>query len=280
MAANILPYFKFVSALIDSGIWADLSPAARALYPVLLRFSDRDFKPVYPGSQVLLKLTGFKQKSTLRKARKELEEKGLVVQARGTGRTNTCYHFRFDFARPQNPHEGGERAHPRGATEERSGVLTGDAPGGAGRAGYNQIHVSIHNNVQKESDESEDPGLEFLRQRFGVDAVKRAGAECRLAGLPRSLENLEKILYRDRPGEQLSWSDLQYKLRGSISQSSMDIIGHAFLEERNGLFMFQDSLPDHLKILLERICPRLFFVPESEPVLSRNDFWRDSGAST
>jgi len=48
---NQLTYFIFVCELIDAGIWAEMSPAARTLYPVLLRFSDRNFSPVYPGSK-------------------------------------------------------------------------------------------------------------------------------------------------------------------------------------------------------------------------------------
>ena len=96
MKAHELPFFKVVTPLIDSGVWGRMSAAARTLYPVLLRFSDGSFKPVYPGSRLLLKLTGFKQKSSIRKARNELIELGLVSVTTGSGRKNTCYHFRFD----------------------------------------------------------------------------------------------------------------------------------------------------------------------------------------
>jgi len=85
-----LPYAKLVVALFDSGLWARMSAAARALYPALLRFSDGQFKPVFPGTTVLLKMTGFKQKSTLRRAREELVELGLIqFRAGAAGKTAT-----------------------------------------------------------------------------------------------------------------------------------------------------------------------------------------------
>ena len=95
MSAGELQYFKFITDVIRSGTWARLSSAARALYPVLLSFTDRHFSPVYPGSNRLLELTGFKQKSSLRKAREELQEAGLILVKKGSGRTNSTYHFIF-----------------------------------------------------------------------------------------------------------------------------------------------------------------------------------------
>ncbi len=90
-------FSKFMSDLVDSGIWAALSPSAKSLYPVLLRFSDETFKPVFPGTEELLRLTGFKTKKSLQEARKELQSSGLLDILPGTGRTNTRYYFRFDY---------------------------------------------------------------------------------------------------------------------------------------------------------------------------------------
>ena len=49
MSAENMPYFKFISEIIRSGLWAKLSPAARTLYPVLLSFSDAKFQASIPG---------------------------------------------------------------------------------------------------------------------------------------------------------------------------------------------------------------------------------------
>ena len=86
MSAENLLYFKFNLDIIRSGLWAQLSATARTLYPVLLSFSDGNFKPVYPGTKVLLKLTGFKHKTSLQNARRELVEKGLITLSQGNGR--------------------------------------------------------------------------------------------------------------------------------------------------------------------------------------------------
>lgn len=57
------PYIKFFADIIESGVWANLSSAAKTLYLVLLKFSDQHFKPVWPSTEILLRLTGFKTKN-------------------------------------------------------------------------------------------------------------------------------------------------------------------------------------------------------------------------
>lgn len=307
MTANELPYFKFVSALIDSGLWAIMSPAARALYPVLLRFSDRHFKPVYPGTRTLLKLTGFKQKSSLRKARNELVELGLVSVTTGTGRRNTCYHFRFDCI-PQ----GDLRATLRGSSpqpaEEQAPPPTAPSaarPGGSDDPSrYNQIHISINNHVQDgptgesegapRSTQSRVDGAEqgggsaaeriaFLERRFGQRALELARSECELAGLEATPELLEKILYREPVKPQVSWAEMESMLARKISPGSLDLIRAAFIGERDGLLIFADALPDHLRILLERASGRVFFEPQSAlasaPGSDRRSFWNSAGGA-
>jgi len=90
-------FFKFMHDVIDSGVWASLSSSARALYPVLCRFTNESFKHVWPGTDELLRLTGFKTKRSLQHAKKELVNAGLIDIITGSGRTSSRYYFRFDY---------------------------------------------------------------------------------------------------------------------------------------------------------------------------------------
>lgn len=268
MAGPDLQYFKFVSRIIDAGIWAQMSPAARTLYPVLLRFSDRDFKPVYPGSARLLELTGFKHKVTLRKARNELVDLGLVAITRGTGRTNTTYLFRFDRLAPQ----GDTQITPRKSDSNLSGdgVLstegTSDAEGrgSTGTLPYNQIHISINNHVLKQDDEKSR--FEILSQRFGKDTVEIAKTECQSVGLPLTAANVERILAK----HETAWAALLAKAKNKMSEASFRLVQDAFLDEHNGVVYVADSLPEFLKTLLNRLDPSLVFEPQTKLQLAKD----------
>lgn len=278
MSARNLTYFKFVSTIIETGLWAKMSSAARALYPVLLRFSDSDFKPVYPGSKLLLELTGFKQKSTLRKARQELVELGLVTLSKGSGRTNTYYSFRFDTlgVKPAPPTEtksrtlGAEAAPLSPSRRIPSGDSSSESP-------YNKIHISINNNVQDAAEGKSSLDLQDLKIQYGENEVQKAVNECRLSGMQLRKENLEKILYRNPPSGGVSWTELAVELNKKISRGSMVMIENAFLEEKGGMLFFSNQLPGHLKVLLEQVSGNVFFEPEFSPV-NRRDFFEQEGA--
>lgn len=83
--------------IIDSGLWGSLSTTARTLFPVLCRFSNESFKCVWPGTEELLRLTGFKTKKSLQLAKKELVAAGLIDIISGNGRTPSKYYFKFDY---------------------------------------------------------------------------------------------------------------------------------------------------------------------------------------
>ncbi|MBE7440685.1 MAG: helix-turn-helix domain-containing protein [Spirochaetales bacterium] len=237
-----LPYAKLVTALFDSGLWARMSAAARALYPALLRFSDGQFKPVFPGTTVLLKLTGFKQKSTLRKAREELVELGLITVSRGNGRKNSYYHFRMDWACSPEGHaaapQGGVSAPRRGAGGPAAGALRVGQP-------YNHVHISITNNPA------------------GVPLAHDATPEAE-----------QKRLYPTVEGKRASWSEIEKALAGQISASSLRMMKEALLSTENDLYIFSDSLPEHLKALLEQVCSRVYFA--NDLLISRNPAGADS----
>jgi len=147
-------YIRIMSDIIDSGIWAKLSSAARTLYPVLLKFSDYNFKPVWPNTETLLGLTGFSTKKSLNEAKRDLERHGLLHVIPGSGRTSTRYYFRFDYpgskitplGDPQIPLREGQ-PHPSGV-ENRT--QEGGIPGLP-----NHINITIHNNQTNHTKASE-----------------------------------------------------------------------------------------------------------------------------
>ena len=72
-------YSKFMNDIIDLGIWKKLIPSAKALYIVLLKFSNGNLKHVWPSTPLLMELTGYKQKKSIIDAKKDLIEKGLII---------------------------------------------------------------------------------------------------------------------------------------------------------------------------------------------------------
>lgn len=280
MSGQELPYFKFVQPLIEAEIWAKMSAAARALYPVLLSFSDRYFSPVYPGSNRLLQLTGFKQKSSLRRAREELIQLGLIATTPGTGRSNTVYHFRFDWAAPR----GAMSRHPGAASSAFSEAPPSAPP-------YNQIHISINNNhkinnsFKKEN--KVDKSIDSLKQKYGEKNVISAQNELDLAGLPIDFESLQKILSAHSastevtlgnqtfvPKPNQSWKEIRKFLSEKISKLSMNQLDQALLTETDEMLIFSSSLPVHLKQMLSRIAPHTCFEPEIASL--RREVWRNS----
>lgn len=161
--------------LIDSGVWAKLSTTARTLYPVLCRFSDETFKPVWPGTEELLRLTGFQTKKSLQNAKKELVENGLLDVVNGSGRTSSRYYFRFDYPNSQIDldsyretvlsRRGGQKYPPA----EYKNTFAGDT-----KIPPNQIHININQNTEKQERLLES--LQNLLQKF-VEKVPEHAAE-------------------------------------------------------------------------------------------------------
>lgn len=139
------PYIRILADIIDSGVWARLSSAARTLYPVLLKFSDSNFKPVWPNTETLLGLTGFQSKKSLNEAKKDLEKNGLLHVVPGSGRTSTRYYFLFDYPGSKIPPQRDTTGDPRGFSPPPSeGQL--HAPMGGTQGLPNHINITIHNN--------------------------------------------------------------------------------------------------------------------------------------
>lgn len=281
MSIKDLTYFKFVCELIDAGIWAKMSPAARTLYPVLLRFSDRNFSPVYPGSKKLLELTGFKQKSSLRKARKELVDLGLISITTGTGRKNTMYHFRFDWVTPRGSYNYSPEdnfSNPQEHSQSPSIVSNHSSPPNSSwQPPYNQIQISINNSPtnnlnpnikikepldtkRNKTDDFSVDNFEELRRQFGSKNVDLAISEAKLAGLPITYANVEKIL-KSNHYSFISFEKILEILKDKVSENTFKIIKDSFLREENGFLIFSDSLPIYIKNILYKISENILFEP-------------------
>lgn len=96
-------FFKFMCELGTSGVWAKLSEAAKAIYPMLGIHTDGTFKPVFPSLTRLSKLTGLSRQGVLNGLR-DLESHGLIVirsgrsRTKGKGNRTNIYEFSFQYA--------------------------------------------------------------------------------------------------------------------------------------------------------------------------------------
>jgi hypothetical protein len=151
LETNKQQFIKFMTDIIDSGVWASLSPAAKTLYPVLLKFSDQYFKDVWPSTSLLLKLTGFRSKKTLISAKRELASAGLLYFKSGTGRTNSKYIFSFNYEGSKITPQRSNSSTP--SSEQSDTPEVGDRLIQRGKpVNPNQINITItNNNNQKES---------------------------------------------------------------------------------------------------------------------------------
>ncbi|GBF51928.1 hypothetical protein LPTSP4_34660 [Leptospira ryugenii] len=191
------PYIRFMSDIIDSGVWAELSSAAKTLYPVLLKFSDSKFKPVWPGTETLLRLTGFKTKKSIVQAKKELVHAGLLFQVPGSGKVATRYHFSFHYPgskitplRDTQIHQReGQASSPAGDNHAKEGVTNGNP---------NHINITISNHNQSATERPEEKKtlpatLESLLELFGNEMVLAACTRANALGLGQDWEYIKSL---------------------------------------------------------------------------------------
>lgn len=166
MESNNL-YLAMMSDILDSGAWAKLGPAAKALYPVLCKFSNHTFKPVWPGTDELLRLTGFKTKKSLQEAKRELINKGLLDVVPGSGRKSSHYYFRFEYpgSRVDIEKHREARLSRRGIAEYPAGG-SGHTPEGGGVVSPNHINIHINKLTQTTNNNNPDV-LSLLNEFFG-----------------------------------------------------------------------------------------------------------------
>lgn len=166
-------YLAIMSDILDSGTWAKLGPAAKALYPVLCKFSNHSFKPVWPGTDVLLRLTGFKTKKSLQEGKRELVEAGLIHVIPGTGRTPSYYYFRFDYPGSKVDIEN-HRDTKISSSRLKESPPGWDASTSQGKPEIPPNHINIHINKLTQTTTNNNPDLwSLLNEFFGPD--KRRG---------------------------------------------------------------------------------------------------------
>lgn len=177
------PYIRLMTDIIDSGVWAELSHAAKTLYPVLLKFSDYNFKPVWPNTETLMRLTGFKTKKSIVSAKKELTKAGLLFQIPGNGRTSTRYHFSFHYEGSKITPLGDTNIHSRGPEVGLPERSKWDDKGGAnGTPNHINITISNTNNApspgelgkEKEEKKAFETLVELFGPEIALEAYKKA----------------------------------------------------------------------------------------------------------
>ncbi|MCP5502260.1 MAG: helix-turn-helix domain-containing protein [Leptospiraceae bacterium] len=225
------PYIRLMVDIIDSGIWAKLSPAARTLYPVLLKFSDYTFKHVWPGTDTLLKLTGFKTKKSINEAKKELVKFGLLQISPGTGRTNTKYFFCFNYEGSKITPLGYKNARPRDAGNH--------LPGGQETPTYRDMAIPPnHINITIENKNINNTGARESRKKFKHEVqYSRDFQDSRI----RDSENFGTFW-----DEFLSWA------KSKIAERSMISLYNLSFEEDGDIVMLHGDLSEIQKQIINK----------------------------
>lgn len=257
-------YIKFMSDIIDSGLWGRLSPAAKTLYPVLLKFSDQNFKQVWPGTDLLLKLTGFKTKKSIVLGKKELIKEGLLYYRPGSGRTNSVYYFTFNYP-------GSKIIHQRDKTIPLTGIQTSpredDAltPQTVPSGIPNHLNITITNTQSLKTDKEES--YEKLIDMYGIKVVDEAYQMAKLKGFETNLSYVAGICKNiSRKGKENvfknnqeidtaqhvidSWRSFIDWSKMHLTRSSVDILKQISISVDGRSIYIQEDLSDFLKQII------------------------------
>lgn len=286
------PYIRLMTDIIDSGVWAGLSHAAKTLYPVLLKFSDYNFKPVWPNTETLMRLTGFKTKKSIVSAKKELTQAGLLYQVPGSGRTSTRYHFSFHYEGSKITPLGDTNIIPRdfetGSSEGAKPSLKGGADGTP-----NHINITISNTnnapavpalSEMAKEKGEKIGFENLVTLFGPDialeAYKKAVSlhmesdSSYLQSLCRELVSLQrqeviktgqKSSNEDVLSHPASWAGFLSWASKELTQSSWNQLERMQVQMDGNVIVIGSPLQGHLRQIVqmyftERVKPSVLVV--------------------
>jgi hypothetical protein len=178
-------FFKFMRELGTSGVWARLSKAAKAVYPMLGIHTDGTFKPVYPSLPTLIKLTGMSKKG-VEDGLRDLERHGLIVRRSGkshrpgVANRHNIYEFAFQYAGSTLGYLVGKPL----ATQEPSPLTTQEpTPSPLGRAEQEltqreQQQQPIHLNITLQQNESvAAAAIALLRQYFDDKAAQHIASK-------------------------------------------------------------------------------------------------------
>lgn len=253
-----------MSDIIDSGLWGRLSPAAKTLYPVLLKFSDQNFKQVWPGTDLLLKLTGFKTKKSIVLGKKELIKEGLLYYRPGSGRTNSVYYFTFNYP-------GSKIIPQRDKTIPLTGIQTSpredDAltPQTVPSGIPNHLNITITNTQSLKTDKEES--YEKLIDMYGIKVVDEAYQMAKLKGFETNLSYVAGICKNiSRKGKENvfknnqemdtaqhvidSWRSFIDWSKMHLTRSSVDILKQISISVDGRSIYIQEDLSDFLKQII------------------------------
>ena len=267
-------YIKFMSDIIDSGLWGQLSPASKTLYPVLLKFSNQDFKPVWPSTKKLLELTGFKTKKSIIQAKKELSDCGLLHVAQGGGRESTTYYFSFNYPGSKITPLGDKSIHRRDTLEYTAGVQHG-SPQQAPDGHPNNINITITNTQNEKTVQPSEPlTVEGLIEDYGIEhfqyayqAAKRKNLEKNLPYIKaicrnRISQNTENVIKNGHSGRP-SWNSFLAWAELNLTERTVRNLGDLNIQTDGNTIFIEDSVND----LMKNIIVKYFTEEASPPVL-------------
>ncbi|WP_322113466.1 helix-turn-helix domain-containing protein [Leptospira soteropolitanensis] len=278
--------------IIDSGVWAGLSHAAKTLYPVLLKFSDYNFKPVWPNTETLMRLTGFKTKKSIVSAKKELTKAGLLYQVPGNGRTSTRYHFSFHYEGSKITPLGDTSVTLRGTeVETPEGSKSTDKGGAGGTPNHINITISNTNHVppttaagdfskEKEEKKAFETLVELFGPEIALEAYKKAvslhmesnvsyvQSLCReLISLQRQevLKTEQKHSSEETLSHPASWSGFLSWASKELTQSSLQQLEKVQVQIDGNVIVITSTLQGHLRQIVnmyftERVKPAVLVV--------------------
>jgi hypothetical protein len=272
-------YIKFMSDIIDSGLWGKLSPTARTLYPVLLKFSDQNFKQVWPSVDTLLKLTGFKTKKSISIAKKELIKEGLLYYKPGSGRTNSTYYFSFNYEGSKITPQWDKKIPLSGISQSHSeaGMATSQESNGL----YpNHLNITINNTQTNKSNVQKDTfmTLENLMDIYGIQTVETALQLAKAKGLEDSMAYISGIcknICNKKPNFNQSMDVAQHIIdswrnfldwsKSHLTRSSVEVLEKIAIDVDGQSIFIKQSLSEFLKQIIlkyfnEEVHPQILII--------------------
>ena len=267
-------YIKFMSDIIDSGLWGKLSPASKTLYPVLLKFSNQDFKPVWPSTKKLLELTGFKTKKSIIQAKKELSDCGLLHVAQGGGRESTTYYFSFNYPGSKITPLGYKSDHLRGIPDEPAEVH-GHSPLRVPEVNPNNINITITNTQNEKPVQSAEPlTVEGLIEDYGIENFQYAYQAAKRKNLEKNLAYIKAIcrnrvtqkttdVIKNEHSSRPSWNSFLAWAELNLTERTVKSLGELNIQTDGNTIFVEDSVND----LVKNIIVKYFTEEASPPVL-------------
>lgn len=271
------PYIKFFADIIESGVWANLSSAAKTLYLVLLKFSDQHFKPVWPSTEILLRLTGFKTKKSIIQGKRDLIQAGLLQVTPGTGHTSSRYYFCFNYPGSKIPPQGYNFGNPGGGETETPGAGK-NGPQGSGEVAPNHINITITNNQhQKPEKRKKQVSLDELEKEYGSAILTEALTIARGRGMETNLRYVQGICknltkakddfmpefnqnqerYNER---ETSWNGFLRWSKERLAKSSIETLEKIRVEPDGRTLCILDPVTESLRMIIAK-----YFTEEIRP---------------